>query len=80
MPTDDTPIEKPRYHEVPVTVARAIAENFSKSQVVILAWDSVHQLTHTTTYGVTAADKENAAAAATWARSRCTCSSASSGS
>lgn len=52
-----------QYVEVPVTAAKAIAERYQKSQVVILAWDPVHKLTHTTTYGVEAFDKENAAAA-----------------
>jgi hypothetical protein len=51
------------YKPVPVQVARTIAEDFKKSQVVILCYDRVHELTHTTTYGVLPFDKENAAAA-----------------
>jgi hypothetical protein len=51
------------YLPIPVGVALQIAEQFQKSQVIILAWDPVHQLTHTVTYGVSAFDKENAAAA-----------------
>ena len=52
-----------QYQPIPVAIAKAIAEEFEKSSVVILAWDAKHKLTHTTTYGVTAFDKENAAAA-----------------
>jgi hypothetical protein len=51
------------YLDVPVEAAKSIAERFRKSIVVILAFDPAHQLTHTTTYGVSAFDKENAAAA-----------------
>lgn len=51
------------YKQVPVAIAKQIAEQCDKSQVVILAYDPVHMLTHTTTYGVSAFDKENAAAA-----------------
>lgn len=50
------------YQPVPVTVAQKISEEFEKDQVVILSYDRKHNLTHTTTYGVTAFDKENAAA------------------
>lgn len=52
------------YLPVPVDVARAISENYSKSMVVILCYDDVHEVTHTTSYGREAFDKENAAAAA----------------
>ena len=51
------------YKSVPVHVAKAISEQYDKSMVVVLAYDPVHELTHTTTYGVSAFDKENAAAA-----------------
>lgn len=51
------------YIPVPVHVAKSIAETFHKSMVVILCYDAAHQLTHTTTYGVEAYDKEQAAAA-----------------
>jgi hypothetical protein len=51
------------YLPVPVEIARSIAEQFEKSQVVILSFDPKRRLTHTTTYGVNAFDKENAAAA-----------------
>ncbi|HWC91358.1 MAG TPA: hypothetical protein VG433_16930, partial [Pirellulales bacterium] len=51
------------YEAVPVYVAKQIAERYAKTQVVIVAWDPLFQLTHTTTYGVSATDKENAAAA-----------------
>ncbi len=50
------------YLQVPVSVARDIAERFSKSQVVILCYDADHEMTHTTTFGRSAFDKENAAA------------------
>lgn len=50
------------YQPVPVNVAKQIAESFQKSQVVILSYDQEHNLTHTTTYGVAAFDKEQAAA------------------
>lgn len=50
------------YQAIPVIVARMIAEKYAKNQVVILAWDAMHGLTHTTTYGVSAFEKENAAA------------------
>lgn len=51
------------YKPIPVGIAQRISEEFEKSQVVILAYDPVHQLTHTVTYGYSAFDKENAAAA-----------------
>lgn len=51
------------YEPVPVTAARAIATQFSKSQVIIIAWDQAHALVHTTTYGVSAEDKAHAARA-----------------
>jgi hypothetical protein len=51
------------YKPIPVSEARAIADDYGKDIVVILCWDAEHGLTHTTTYGVTAFDKENAAAA-----------------
>lgn len=51
------------YKDVPVEAAKQIAENCDKSQVIILAWDPVHALLHTTTYGKEAFDKESAAAA-----------------
>src|SRR5690348_256470 len=50
------------YIPIPVGEAKSIAETFAKSQVIILAWDPVHKVTHTTTFGVSAFDKENAAA------------------
>ncbi len=49
------------YLPVPVVEASRIADDFGKSMVVILAYDPIHQLTHTTTYGVSPADKELAA-------------------
>jgi hypothetical protein len=49
------------YLPVPTGVAKQIARQFGKAQVVILSVDSVHQLIHTTTYGFTAQDKVDAA-------------------
>jgi hypothetical protein len=49
------------YIPVPVTAARAAALNFKKDIVVIFSYDRKHQTGHTTTYGVTRADKEGAA-------------------
>jgi hypothetical protein len=46
---------------IPVEVARRIAQQFHKSMVVILAYDPRSALTHTTTYGLDARDKEQAA-------------------
>lgn len=54
----------PTYQPVPVAEAKSISDRYSKNQVVILAYDSNHELTHATTYGVTAFDKENSAAIA----------------
>ena len=51
------------YKPIPVSVAKDIAATFAKSQVVILAYDPAHEVTHTVTYGVEPFDKENAAAA-----------------
>ena len=52
-----------KFKPVPVASAKMIADKFSKSQVVIMAFDPEHKATATATYGVTAFDKENAAAA-----------------
>jgi hypothetical protein len=49
------------YFPVPVTAAREIAEKYSKNMVIVNAWDPVHEVLHTTTYGVTAVDKAMAA-------------------
>lgn len=51
------------YLPVPVAAAKQIADVYQKSMVVILCYDPVYQLTHTTTYGREAFDKEQAAAA-----------------
>jgi hypothetical protein len=51
------------YKPVPVEVAARISEQFDKSQVIVVAWDAVFGKLHTTTFGVTAFDKESAAAA-----------------
>lgn len=51
------------YKPVPIEAARFIAEQFSKSIVVIIAWDDEHRLLHTATYGVNAEQKRFAARA-----------------
>ena len=53
----------PDYLAVPVHVAKQIADHFAKDVVVVLSFDREHMMTHTTTYGRSALDKENAAAA-----------------
>lgn len=52
----------PDYLPVPVEAAKEIAERYSKAMVVILCWDTEHHLLHTTTYGRSALEKQNAAA------------------
>jgi hypothetical protein len=52
---------KDAYRPVPVQVARTIAEEYQKSCVIVLAYDPVYGLLHTTTYG---SDPENKAWAA----------------
>ncbi len=47
---------------VPVAAAKAIAERYQKTIVLILAWDPVHGKTNVTTYGENEADRLNAAA------------------
>jgi hypothetical protein len=49
------------YEPVPVAAARAIAEQYGKSIVIIFAHDPVHGMLHTTTYGI---DEQNRAWAA----------------
>jgi hypothetical protein len=49
------------YQPIPVSEAKRIAEQFDKDMVIINAWDSEHQLNHTTTYGKTPEQKEIAA-------------------
>lgn len=44
---------KKRYKGVPVAAARAIAQQFDKDQVIIVAWDRAHGREHVTTYGKT---------------------------
>jgi len=49
------------YKPVPVQAAKAIAESFDKSIVIVFSYDSVYGLIHTTTYG---SDPQNKAWAA----------------
>ncbi|WP_149496221.1 hypothetical protein [Roseiconus lacunae] len=48
------------YAAIPVSVARAIGEDYRKDWVVILAYDHESQRTHATTWGRDPADKEGA--------------------
>lgn len=47
--------------EIPQSAAKQIAEEFEKNQVIIVAWDDLHQIIHVTTYGTT---RESSAQAA----------------
>ncbi len=47
--------------ELPVRAAKELSEQYHKSMVVILSYDPVSAMTHTTTYGVSPEDKETAA-------------------
>ena len=44
------------YKPIPVQEAKRLAVQYDKSMIVILAYDPLHGLTHTTTYGVAAFD------------------------
>lgn len=50
-----------KYKPVPVAAARAIAEQYDKSIVIVFSYDPVYDLIHTTTYGT---DPQNKAWAA----------------
>jgi hypothetical protein len=54
-------LKESNYKPIPVLVAQNAAELFEKDMVVILAYDSIYHLTHTTTYGKTPEQKEIAA-------------------
>ena len=49
------------YVMIPVGAAKAVAEKYSKSMVIINAWDDRYGTLHTTTYGVSADQKAMAA-------------------
>jgi|SRR5579863_5050598 len=49
------------YKPIPVEDAKALAERYQKSIVIIFAWDPAHGLIHTTTYGFSEQDKDWAA-------------------
>jgi hypothetical protein len=49
--------EPHEYRTVPVAAAAELAQRFSKDIVVILCWDALHNLVHTTTWGHSANDK-----------------------
>lgn len=51
------------YKQVPVEVAKQIAENHDRDIVVITCYSHEHKLLHSTTYGVAPADKVSAARA-----------------
>lgn len=46
------------YRPIPVAAAVDLADHFAKSMIVILAYDDEHKLTHVTTYGRTALEKQ----------------------
>lgn len=50
-----------KYKPVPVSTAREIAEKYDKAIVIINTWDTTHGLLHTTTFGVSQEQKEQAA-------------------
>lgn len=49
------------YKPIPVKAAVDIAKGYDKSVVIIVAWDPIHGLLHTTTFGITDAEKQWAA-------------------
>lgn len=49
------------YKDIPIEVAKSIAEEFDKNQVIIVTWDKVHGRTHVTTYGKTLEECQQAA-------------------
>lgn len=49
-----------KYIEVPIVAAKAIAETYGKNQVIIIAWDKGHNITHVTTYGHSVIDSAQA--------------------
>lgn len=49
------------YVEVPVDMAKLIANQCEKDQVIIVCWDKHHGKSHVTTYGKTMIDCEQAA-------------------
>lgn len=51
------------YVNIPVELARQIAQDFDKQIVVVCAWNHAHAKLHTTTYGVEPKDKRDAAKA-----------------
>jgi hypothetical protein len=51
------------YKPIPVAEAERLSMLYGKSEVVILVYDTASQMTHITTFGKSAFDKENAAAA-----------------
>jgi len=49
------------YKNIPIASAKKIAEQYDKDQVIIIAWDKTHKLTHVTTFGKTVEDCKQAA-------------------
>ncbi len=41
---------------IPIIAAKAIADKYIQTQVIILTWDKVTRLTHVVTYGTTKED------------------------
>ena len=52
---------KKEYIPIPVHAAKNLSEKYAKSCVIIAAWDPVHGLLHTTTYGRNDTEREWAA-------------------
>jgi hypothetical protein len=51
----------PAYKDIPIEVAKRIAEEFDKDQVIIVTWDKTYGKTHVTTYGKTLEECHQAA-------------------
>jgi hypothetical protein len=49
------------YKGIPIEVAKKIAEEFDKDQVIIVTWDRAHGRTHVVTYGKTLEECNQAA-------------------
>jgi hypothetical protein len=50
-----------KYKGIPISVAKRIAAEYDKNQVIIVTWDKKHGMSHVTTYGKTLKECEQAA-------------------
>jgi hypothetical protein len=50
-----------KYKGIPISVAKRIAAEYNKNQVIIVTWDEKYGKTHVTTYGKTIKECEQAA-------------------